>query len=230
MLSALAGSASVQRRGIQGALFGRSFVDGFRFVALGYAALLALLMPPVDVVADSDLTFHMFQHIGLFVSGMVLGYGLEIVLISKLASLRRLTVKGWRLFTGLMRINARTKGILFVVVLPILVFAYWHFPQNFDLAVQNNYVHQFEHFWYVTAGTLAGVSIQAVSRKWRVVLLFMGFMNLGMMGSMWTVWRPGYFPIYDYAANLQMGTALMLFGGLGVLLTSSWLLKVIDVI
>lgn len=211
-------------------IFGRRAVDGYRFAVLGVASILALLVPPVDTIADSDLTVHMFQHIGLFVGGIVSGYGLEIVLMSKLAVLKRMTVNGWRLFTGIMKANSSTKGVAFVVVVPAVVFAYWHVPQNFDLAVQNDYVHGIEHFGYIAAGTLAGMSVQAVSRKWRVVLVYLGFMNLGMMGSMWTVWRPGYFPIYTYAANLEMGTAMMVFGALGVILTSSWLLKAIDVI
>jgi Protein of unknown function (DUF1404)/Cytochrome c oxidase caa3 assembly factor (Caa3_CtaG) len=203
---------------------------GLVCLLFGVGSTLALLLPPVDAIADSDLTVHMFQHIGLFVGGAVLGYGLEIIIMSKLATLRRMTLTGWRLFTGVMKLNSSTGGIAFVVVIPALVFAYWHIPQNFDLAVQNESIHGLEHLTYITTGSLAGLSIQAVSRKWRIILLYLGFMQAGMMGSMWTVWRPGYFPIYSYAANLEMGTAMMVFGAVGILATSSWMLKVLDII
>ena len=209
---------------------GRDMKDGLRFAVLGLAINLLLLVPPLDSIADSDLTLHMFQHIGLFVGGIVVGYGLEIVIMAGLPRLHRSAHALWRILTGVMRFNSSTKGIFFAVFIPFSVFAYWHIPQNFDLAVQNGYVHIAEHFLFITAGTFVGLSVQAISRKWRVILLYLGFMNLGMMGSMWTVWRPPYFPIFSLAANLEMGTAVMLFGALGVVGTSSYLLRVMDII
>lgn len=210
--------------------FRRGRSNGIFFTLAGLASILFLLSPPMDTVADLNLTIHMFQHIGLFTGGIVMGYGLEVLIMLEILRLKELTMTGWRLFTGVMKLNNSTKGVVFVVVFPALMFAYWHLPGNFDLAVQNESVHAIEHLGYVTVGSLAGLSIQAVSRKWRVILLYVGFMNLGMMGSMWIVWRPGYFPIYSYSANLEMGTAVMLFGALGVVATSSWLLRVMDII
>ena len=211
-------------------LRGRDMIDGLRIAVLGSAMVLLRLVPPVDSAADADLTLHMFQHIGLFVGGTVVGYGFEIAIMAQLPKLHRSAHTLWKALTGVMRFNTTTKGVIFAVVIPFLVFAYWHVPQNFDLAVQNGYVHIAEHFLFITAGTFAGLSIQAISRKWRVILLYLGFMNLGMMGSMWTVWRPPYFPIFSLSANLEMGTAVMLFGAVGVIGTSSYLLRVMDII
>lgn len=223
-------SGAAQARTSKRLGFGRRKSDGIVWTSAGLASVLTLLAPPMDTLSDSNLTVHMFQHLGIFVGGILLGYGLEVLVVLELPRIRKATYAGWRVFTGLMRVNSYTRGSVFLVVVPALVFAYWHLPANFDLAVQNESVHALEHLSYLSAGALAGMSIQAVSRKWRVVLLYLGFMNLGMMGSMWTVWRPPYFPIYSLSSNLEMGTAVMLFGALGVVGTSSYLLRVMDII
>lgn len=204
--------------------------DGLAAAVVGWVAAAALLLPPVDAVADSDLTVHMFQHIGIFAFALVFGYGLEKVIMKKSASIRRITEKGWKAFTAVMRFNAKTRGVIFVVALPTLVFGYWHYPQYFDLAVQNESVHIFEHSTLFLAGSFVGLSFQAVKAKWRVLLLYLAFMNTGMMGSIWSVWRPPFYSLYSYAANLEMDTTLLVFGATGVVLTSAWMLKVLDVI
>ncbi len=157
------------------------------------------------------------------------GYGLEKFLITRLLYLKKKSFALWRAFTGVMKINSRTKGFAFVLVLPTLVFAYWHVPTFFDAAVTNPFVHITEHLSYIITGSLVGLSISAVTKRWRWVLMYLGFMQAGMMGSMWILW-PSYFPVYSAAQNIQMGTALMLFGALGVLLLSSQLLKALDII
>lgn len=198
--------------------------------ALAIFAIGALLSPPADAVADSNLTVHMFQHIGLFAFAIFFGYALEKDLTSHLADLRRLTYAGWKVFTSVMVANSRTKGVVFVVLIPAVVFAYWHLPQNFDLAVQNEPVHVLEHFTYIVSGSMVGLSYRVLKPKWRVTLLYVAFMHAGMMGSIWSVWKPPFFSLYSYAANLQMDTSLLLFGAIGVVGTSSWMLKVLDII
>lgn len=199
-------------------------------MAGGALAIGLLLSPPADSVADGDLTLHMFQHIGIFTSAIVFGYGFELYIMSKLAALRRLTYVGWRAFTAMMIANTRTRGVIFVLIVPAVVFLYWHIPKNFDLAVQNEPVHVFEHFSYVIAGSFVGLSFQVVRPKWRVALLYVAFMHAGMMGSIWSVWQPPFFSLYSYAANIQLDTSLLVFGAIGVIVTSSWMLKVLDII
>jgi len=194
------------------------------------AAIFFLLSPPADSAADADLSLHMFQHIGLFAFAMVFGYGFERFVMSKLAALRKLTYLGWRAFTFAMVANTRTRGAVFVLLVPAAVFVYWHAPQNFDLAVQSEPVHIAEHLTYLVAGSFVGLSLQAVKPKWKVALLYVAFMHAGIMGSIWSVWQPPFFPLYSYAANIAMDTSLLVFGAIGVVVTSSWMLKVLDII
>jgi hypothetical protein len=208
----------------------RSKIAPLWLALIGVVSISALLLPQSDAVADGNLTVHMFQHIGLFAFSIVLGYGLERYIMSKLASLRKLTYVGWKAFTSVMVANTRTRGLVFVVLLPAVVFGYWHISQNFDLAVRNESVHVFEHLTYMVAGSLVGLSFQAMKPKWQVSLLYVAFMSAGMMGSMWSVWTPPYFPMYSAAANIEMDTTLLVFGAIGVVITASWMLKVLDII
>ncbi|MDA4124469.1 MAG: DUF1404 domain-containing protein [Thaumarchaeota archaeon] len=200
------------------------------FVVGGAVSISILLSPPADLIADANLTVHMFQHIGLFALSIVLGYGLERYVISKLGTLRKLTYIGWKAFTSVMVANTKTRGVVFVVALPAITFAYWHVPLNFDLAVQNESVHVLEHLTYIVSGSLVGLSFQAIKPKWQVSLLYVAFMHAGIMGSIWSVWTPPYFPLYSSAANIDMDTTLLVFGAIGVVVTSSWMLKVLDII
>ncbi|HZW57649.1 MAG TPA: DUF1404 family protein [Nitrososphaerales archaeon] len=201
----------------------------FRLVLIGLLGTLLLLTEPVDAIVDANLTLHMFQHIALFCLSMVFGYGLERILVSKLLQLKRITYVGWRAFTWVMRFNSKTRGLIFAAVIPAIAFSFWHFPPNFDLAEVNNTAHALEHLCYIVSGSLVGLSIVAIPRKWKIVLLYFAFMQAGMMGSMMLVW-PSYFPIYSASQNLTMDTALMMFGALGVIGTSSAMLKQLDII
>ena len=177
---------------------------------------------------DKNLTVHMFQHIGLFVSAAFFGYGMDHFLVSRLLWLKQNLHLGWRVFVGLMQFNSKTKGLIIAGVIPAITLFYWHLPSNFDLAVTHPSIHVLEHLTYIIVGTLAGASVNAIPRRFRAGLLFFGFMTAGMMGSMMVVW-PYFYPVYSAAQNTEMDTAIMLFGAFGVIATSSWLLKVLDI-
>jgi cytochrome c oxidase assembly factor CtaG len=200
-----------------------------RISLLGLVGTLALLINPVDSIAEQNLTVHMFQHIGLFVSAAVLGYGLERYLSTHLVYLRKRFFMGYTVLLSVIKFNTKTKGLVFAAVVPAIVFAYWHFPPNFDLAVINGYVHILEHISYIIAGSLVGLSIVAIPSKFRIALATIGFMQAGMMGSMMVVW-PYFFTVYSSTQNAQMDTAIMLFGAVGVVIMSSWMLKALDII
>ncbi|MGI0084106.1 MAG: cytochrome c oxidase assembly protein [Nitrososphaerales archaeon] len=200
-----------------------------RISLLGLVATLALLVDPLDSLADQNLTVHMFQHIGLFTGAAVFGYGLERYLSTHLVQLRKKFSLGYSALLSVIKFNTRTKGLVFAVLVPSFVFSYWHFPPNFDLAVVNGYVHILEHFSYIIAGSLVGLSIIAIPRKLRVILLAIGFMQAGMMGSLMTL-GTSFYTAYSATQNMQMGTAIMLFGAAGILITSSWLAKVLDIL
>ena len=194
----------------------------------GLALTLILLTGPVDSLSDQNLTIHMFQHIGLFVSAAFFGYGLDHILVSRLLWLKQNLYLGWRIFVGLMKFNSKTKGLIIAGVIPSIAFFYWHLPSNFDLAVTHPSIHVLEHLTYIIVGTLAGTSVNAIPRRFRVGLLFFAFMTAGMMGSMMVVW-PYFYTVYSAAQNTEMDTAIMLFGAFGVIATSSLLLKVLDI-
>ncbi len=200
-----------------------------RISLLGLIITLALLVDPIDSIANVNLTVHMFQHIGLFVGSAVFGYGLERYLSTHLVQIRKKFRIGYTVLLSVIKFNTKTKGLVFAAVVPAFVFAYWHFPSNFDLALVNGNVHILEHFSYIVAGSLVGLSIIAIPKKYKVVLLEFGFMEAGMMGSMMVLW-PSFFPAYSAAQNADMDTALMLFGAVGIVATSSWMLKVLDII
>ncbi len=199
-----------------------------RISLLGLVGTIALLVGPIDSLADQNLTVHMFQHIGLFVAAAVFGYGLERYLSTHLVQLRKKFFIGYAALLSVIKFNTKTRGLIFAGVVPAIVFVYWHFPPNFDLAVVNGNVHIFEHLSYIVAGSLVGLSIVAIPHKFRIVLLEFGFMQAGMMGSMMLVW-PYFYTVYSAAQNAQMDTAIMLFGAGGVLITSSWMLKILEI-
>ena len=200
-----------------------------RFALAGLVGTLALLSYPLDPIANQNLTVHMFQHIGLFFFSAVVGYGLERTLITKLVSLKRRTYLGWKAYVSLIKFNSETKGLIFAALIPLAVFAFWHFPQNFDLAVTNDHVHILEHLSYIISGGLLGAAVLVVPRKFKALLLVLAFMQAGMMGSMMLVW-PHFYSVYSAAQNSEMDSALMLFGAIGLISTGSWFLKVVDVI
>jgi putative membrane protein len=201
----------------------------FRYLLAGVIGSLALLANPLDSIAETNLTVHMFQHLGLFVSAAIVGYELERIILFKLPALRRRFFLGWKVFTSVMKFNSRTDGLFFAAVIPAIVFTYWHYPPTFDLAVTNGYVHILEHLSYIIAGGLVGLSINALTRKTRIILLYVGLMMLGMMGSMMIVF-PSFYPVYSGIQNTDMETAMMLIGGIGIMAMSSWMLKAFDII
>lgn len=200
-----------------------------RISLVGLIATLALLVDPLDTIADQNLTVHMFQHIGLFVSGGVFGYGLERYLSTHLVQLKRKFKPGYLALLSVIKFNTRTKGLFFAVIVPAVVFVYWHYPPNFDLAVVDGSVHVMEHLSYIIAGSLVGLSVVAIPYRLKVVLAAIGFMQAGMMGSMMTL-GVSFFTVYSPSQNAEMGTVMMLFGAVGIVATSSWLLRVLDIL
>jgi cytochrome c oxidase assembly factor CtaG len=199
-----------------------------RISLLGLIGTLSLLVDPIDSLANQYLTVHMFQHIGLFVSAAVFGYGFERYLSTHLVQLKRKFFLGYSFLLSVIKFNTRTRGLILAGLIPAIAFFYWHLPTNFDLAVTNGYVHIFEHLTYIIAGSLVGLSIVAIPSKFRIVLLEFGFMQAGMMGSMMVVW-PYFYTAYSAAQNSQMDTAIMLFGAFGVLITSTWMIKILEI-
>jgi cytochrome c oxidase assembly factor CtaG len=203
---------------------------GIKAIVFGLVSTAVLLSQPVDGAADSNLTVHMFQHLGVFTASAFFGYGLEKQMTSRLYSLRRFSPLVIRVYQRVTRLNVRTKGLAFALVVPAVVFAYWHYPANFDLAATDETVHLLEHLSYIFSGSLVGLSVVAVPRRLKIILLYLAFMQAGMMGSMMLVWPAGFYTAYSPIDNTQMNAALMLFGAAGVTVTSAFVLRTLDVI
>ena len=196
--------------------------------ALGLS--LVLVSNPIDSIADQNLTVHMFQHIGLFIFSILFGYALHKLLVIRLASLKRVTSKGWAAYIAIIKFNTKTKGLVFAGLVPAFFFTFWNYPSYFDLAVTNGYVHILEHLSYIVAGGLVGLSLSAIPRKYKALLLALGFMMCGMMGSMMLVWPPGFYPVFSAAQNTDMSSAMMLFGAAGMVGVGSWFAKILDIV
>jgi cytochrome c oxidase assembly factor CtaG len=215
--------AAATRASVLQSKYGRIAIASFAFT-------LVLLADPIDSFADQNLTAHMFQHIGVFIFSAFFGFAIHKILISSLVSLKRATIKGWIAFVAIMRFNSTTKGLVFSGLIPTFVFVFWGIPYYFDFAVTDGYVHILEHLSYIMAGGFVGLSANAIPSKYKALLLCLGFMTIGMMGSMMLVWPPGFYPIFSPSQNVDMSTAMMLVGALGIAAVGSWFLKVMDVI
>ena len=203
--------------------------DARRMTLIGLIGDFLLLIQPIDDYANQNLTFHMFQHIGLFIFAVVFGYGLERLFIIRLPALRQRIFPVWKAFTSIMIFNSRTKGLILAAVVPGIVWGFWHYPPNFDLASTTLIPHLLEHLSYIVSGSMVGLSIVAIPRRWKIGLLYFAFMQAGMMGSMMLVW-PSFFDVYSAAQNTTMDTAMMMLGALGILGLSSTMLKQLDIV
>ena len=201
----------------------------FRFMLIGLVADFLLLLGPVDSYADQNLTLHMFQHIGLFVAAMAFGYGLDRYIASHLDVLREKFHFGWSFLIHMIKFNVKTRGLVLGAALPAIVISYWHYPTIFDLTTVNENLHILEHFSYIVVGGIVGMSIMAMPNKIRLGLLVFSFMQIGMMGQMMLVW-PSFYPAYSASQNVDADLAMTLVGAIGIIGSSSTLLKYLDIL
>ena len=192
-------------------------------------ALFTILFPPLDIIENSNLTVRMIEDILIFVYAIMFGYGLERYVKLKRDSQDR--VGPWlRIYSGLSKINRVSRGFLFALIIPSIVVVYWNNPVAFDWTARDILARYTSDGTYLIAAVLAGTSIFYVPSKLRVILLFFGFMSVGMMGSMMLVYPPGFYTFYSASQNNAMNTFMMMFGAIGVLGTSGYVLKAWDVI
>ena len=111
-----------------------------------------------------------------------------------------------------------------------ILLAYWNFPRIFDATAQNILLRYTSDLSYLGVAILAGLALVHVPKKFRVLLLYFAFMSVGMMGSMMLVWTPGFYTVYSSVQNSDMNTFMMMFGAFGIIGTSSYLLKVMDIV
>jgi hypothetical protein len=192
-------------------------------------SIFVILFPPLEIIENSNLTARMVEDLVLFIYAILLGYGLERQLCLKMKTGVHSFIYG-KIYSIIQTINLPSKGLIFALILPAAVLLYWNYPPVLDSTVGNIFLRYACDLSYVISAILAGVAITFIPRKFRVMLLYLAFMSAGMMGSMMLTWQPGFYTAYSPSQNLAMNTFLMLFGAVGAIATSSWLLKVMDVL
>ena len=176
--------------------------------------IAAILVPPVDAIENTNLTARMVECALLVMYSISLGYGLYRLRGQNGAS----GVKSW------------SKSVLLGLIFPGAILAFWNFPPNFDATVVSTGLRYASDFTYILAGILVGATVHVMPRAFRAGALILTFLSVGMMGSMMLVWQPGFYTAYSASQNLDSNTFLMGVGALGVVISGSWTLKVLDVV
>lgn len=193
-------------------------------------SIAIMLVPPIYIIENTNLTVRMISDILIFVYAALLGYSIQKyaksrMTISQSGNLSFLN----RTYHALDKINTKTRGLIFVMLLPAILFVYWNIPSTFDLTAQNIFLRYASDLSYLAVATLAGISLMYVPKKFRIILLYFAFMSAGMSGSMMVIWTPGFYTVYSPVQNTDMNTFLMMFGAFGTIGMSTYLLKVLDV-
>ena len=181
------------------------------------ALIAVILLPPLDVIENANLTARMVEGILLIVYSVSLGYGVERLLRGNVPR------------TG-KRVDHWGRSILFGIMIPGAVLAYWNFPANLDATFANIGLRYVASASYIVIGVLAGASVSAMPTGLRAGTLLMAFLSVGMMGSMMLVWQPGFYTVYSPAQNLDSNTFLMGMGAVGVVISGSWTMKILGIV
>lgn len=196
----------------------------------GTAILIAIMLsPPLYVLENANLTVRMISDMLLFAYAIIFGYSLQKYVSSKMIS-QNMKGLGIRAFNLLNKFNLSSRGFIFVVLVPAALLVYWNFPSTFDLTANNLTLRYVSDLSYLVAAVLAGLALTQVPKKFKIIILYFTFMCVGMMGSMMLVWSPGFYTVYSPSQNTDMNTFMMLFGAFGIMGSSSYLLRVMDVI
>jgi hypothetical protein len=193
-------------------------------------SLLVMLSPPLEIIENSNLLVRMIEAILIFVYGIMFGYALERY--SSFNSMARPQNAGTlaSFYSVITRLNKRNKGVVFAMLVPSIVVAYWSFPSIFDATATNIFIRYQSDLTYLFVAILAGTAITFIPRRFKILLLYFAFTSVGMMGSMMLVYPQGFYSAYSASQNATMATFMMLFGAAGIFGGSPWLLKVMDVI
>lgn len=192
-------------------------------------SIAVMLVPPLYVLENTNLTVRMITEILLFVYAIMFGFALQRYASAKM-SVESTKSFASRAYHRLSEVNRSTRGLIFVLLVPSILATYWNYPPTFDATAQNILLRYTSDLSYLVAAILAGLAIVHVGKKLKVLLLYFAFMCVGMMGSMMLVWQPGFYVAYSAVQNTDMNTFMMMFGAFGIMGLSSYLLKVMDVI
>ncbi|MDG6922012.1 MAG: DUF1404 family protein, partial [Nitrososphaerota archaeon] len=179
-------------------------------------SITVMLVPPLYVLENMNLTVRMITEILLFVYAIMFGYALEKYASAKMAVESRKGLVS-RAHHKLSLVNRSTRGLIFVLLIPSILAVYWNYPPTFDTTAQNILLRYSSDLSYLVAAILAGFAVVHVGKKLKVLLLYFAFMSVGMMGSMMLVWQPGFYTFYSAVQNTDMSTFMMMFGAFGIM-------------
>jgi putative membrane protein len=138
-----------------GAIGGSWWWRRWCFVA-GLAVVVAALLPLIDPVVDRSFPLHMTQHLVLmFLAAPLLALGAPGL------PLQLALPRGWRRRVAALRGARAVRQGRALLTLPALMLlastallCVWHLPDLYNAALENDTVHELEHFSFLVAGGL----------------------------------------------------------------------------
>jgi putative membrane protein len=211
---------------ILGALYAAGFIRQWRHgvrlrrlepaaFALGWSALLASVLPPIDALAIERFSIHMVQHELMMLVGaplITLGRPLPVWFAALSDSSRRLATRalqgrvvagGWRLATMPVLACALHGAAIWI----------WHMPPLFNLAVGSEAVHALQHATFVGTSVVLwwGLLYGRYGRAGygaAVFYLFVTAVHTGVLGALLTFAGAPLYDVYGAGGASHRGDAL----------------------
>lgn len=166
--------------------------------ALGVLTFWVALETPIDTLSDAYLmSVHMVQHV------LLLFVGPPLVLVGLTPAMARRLVR-------LPGVTWLTRPWQAQVIAGATLIA-WHLPPLYDLTLQNEGVHVFEHLTFIAAGLMfwwpalratSAASDRPLSEGWKLLYLFAGTLPQDAVALPLLFSRTTFYPFYDSAPRL----------------------------
>jgi putative membrane protein len=197
------GSRELRRRGAQ-----VRWIERVAFWA-GAVVALAVLLPPVDLLATRLFSVHMFQHeVLMLVAAPMLVAGRPIV-----PALWALP-ETWRRRVTHGRGTAVVTGMWRTLTLPLVAWALhgatvwlWHLPWSYEAAVHHESIHALQHFTLVLTAALFwwGLVYGRYGRAGygaSVVFVFITLVHTGVLGAIFALSETPFYRVYVQRASI----------------------------
>ena len=214
--------------------------------ASGIATLVLALLSPLDTMSDELFSAHMVQHMVLIaIAPPLLVLGAPMVAFTWAVPRRlRMRAHGW--WHGATVLRGAGEGLMALLLSPWLVWIphavaiwTWHMPGPYQLALQNETVHAFEHACFIgTALPLWSAVLRPHGARREgyaagILVLLTTAMHTGALGALLVFARSPWYPLQASGAAAWGLTALedqqlaglimWIPGGFIYLIASSWL-------
>jgi putative membrane protein len=168
-----------------------------RLFLLGWLAIVAALVSPIDILASSLLTMHMTQHILLTLIAP------PLMLLGTPRWLFRPLLR----IPGVLPVGQFVTGLVPAFIIFNVVFSLWHVPRFYEAALTNELLHIVEHgSMFLTAGLLWWPICSPLDELpvpqpiLRVVYLFLQTFPPTVLGAILTFAEQ---PIYEHYVRSQ---------------------------